>query len=60
MDACLFKGERKSREFFTDRAGYRAGDGSYFVEAQDGQVYASMGWEGVYGTGMPAARAGAI
>lgn len=26
---------------------YRARDGTYFVEAQDGQVYASMGWEEV-------------
>ncbi|MDP2753715.1 MAG: hypothetical protein Q8P40_04910, partial [Nitrospirota bacterium] len=39
---------------------FRARDGTYFVEAQDGQVYASMGWEDVYGAGMPAARAGAI
>ncbi|MDP2753892.1 MAG: hypothetical protein Q8P40_05825, partial [Nitrospirota bacterium] len=39
---------------------FRARDGTYFVEAQDGQIYASMGWEDVYGAGMPAARAGAV
>ena len=34
---------------------YRARDGTYFVEAQDGQVYASMGWEDVSQIRMPAA-----
>jgi hypothetical protein len=34
---------------------YRARDGTYFVEAQDGQVYASMGWEEVSIAGMPQA-----
>ncbi len=34
---------------------YRAKDGTYFVEAQDGQVYASMGWEDVSQIRMPAA-----
>ncbi len=31
----------------TGGVAYRARDGTYFVEAQDGQVYASMGWEEV-------------
>ncbi len=34
---------------------YRARDGTYFVEAQDGQVYSAMGWEDVSIAGIPPA-----